>query len=286
MQRRRLSTCLLLLCFAAFAAAVWGSVDCGARMTQPDITAEEAEHLRRLIYFHFAIAQLAVIGGMLLIYLRHRRWKRHYLIVSYNDKGLHLNPPGIRMPSARVYRCSLGNIGQTKLPPTDGTPILVYPLFMLSGQSSGAKLEQALQAAYSRSAGSPPELYYQPVLGASPWLAKSAARIIREHLAANPAAGVLVVAHGSALPEPPPEPALFCRRLRDILPGTEISLGYFCQEPAANDVLCRMQAKHVLVLPFLLTEGIHTSRDLPNAQHAEACGKTLTRLPVVANMLR
>ncbi len=285
MQRRRLITCLLLLCIAAFAAAVWGSVDCGVRLSQPDLAAEDALRLRRLIYFHFAVAQLALAGGLLLIYLRHRRWKRHYLVVSYNDKGLHLDPPGIRMPSARVYRCSLAGIQRSKLPPADGAPVLVYPMFMLSGQSSGAKLEQALQAAYARSGAPAPELYYQPVLGASPWLAKSAAGIIREHLAAHPAAGVLVVAHGSPLPEPPPEPALFCRRLRDILPGTEIALGYFSQSPAATEVMAGMQSAHILLLPFLLTEGIHTARDLPTPTQAAACSKTLSRLPVVANML-
>lgn len=285
MQHRRLTTLLLFLCAAAFVAAVWGSVSCGVRLSQPDLAAADALHLRRLIYVHFAIAQLAVVAGMLLIYLRHRRWRRYYLLVSYNNKGLHLNPPGIRMPSARVYRCSLADIEHAKLPPADGAPTLVYPLFMLSGHSSGHKLEHALQAAYAQRGISDPNIFYQPVLGASPWLARRAARLIREQLSAAPHTGVLVVAHGSHMPEPPPEPALFCRRLRDLLPATEVALGYFNQEPAATDVLAAMTSQHVLLLPFLLTEGIHTARDLPTPEQAAACGKTLTRLPVVANML-
>ncbi len=241
--------------------------------------------LRRLIYFHFALAQLSIVGGMLLIYIRHRRWRRHYLLVSYNEKGLHLNPPGIRMPSARVYRSSLAGLAQAKLPPAGDTPTLVYPMFMHSGHSSGAKLEQALQDAYRAQGCTEPDFIYQPVLGASPWLARAATKLIREHLSTHPEAGVLVVAHGSQLPEPPPEPQLFCRRLRSQLPGTEIALGYFSQSPAAAEVLQGMQSQHILLLPFLLTEGVHTARDLPTEQDAAACGKTLTRLPVVANLL-
>lgn len=286
MQNRRFITWLLILCAAAFVAAVWGSVNCGTRLSEPNLAAEDAMRLRRLIYFHFALAQLSVVGGMLLIYIRHRRWRRHYLLVSYNDKGLHLDPPGIRMPSARVYRSSLAGLAQAKLPPANGVPTLVYPLFMLSGYSSGTKLEQALQAAYHTQGLPEPEFIYQPVLGASPWLARAAAKLIHEHLAAHPGAGVLVVAHGSNLPEPPPEPALFCRRLRNQLPGTEVALGYFNQEPAALEVLQHMHSAHVLLLPFLLTEGLHTMRDLPTPQQAADCGKTLTRLPVVANLLQ
>jgi sirohydrochlorin ferrochelatase len=156
-------------------------------------------------------------------------------------------------------------------------------MFMLSGHSSGAKLESELQAAYAAQGHPEPNLYYQPVLGASPWLAKAAATHLRPQLSAN--TGVLVVAHGSTLTEPPPEPALFCRRLRELLPGTEVALGYFSQQPEAADVLSRMQAKHVLLLPFLLTEGIHTTRDLPTTATAAACGKTLSRQPVVAALL-
>ncbi len=286
MQNRRFITWLLILCAAAFVAAVWGSVNCGTKLSQPNLAAEDALRLRRLIYFHFAIAQLSIAGSMLLIYVRHRRWRRHYLLVSYNEKGLHLNPPGIRMPSARVYRSSLAGLAHAKLPPANGVPTLVYPMFMLSGHSSGPKLEQTLQDAYNAQGLPEPELIYQPVLGASPWLARAAGKPIREQLETHPDAGILVVAHGSNMPEPPPEPALFCRRLRSRFPNTEIALGYFHQEPAALEVLQNMRSRHVLLLPFLLTEGLHTTHDLPTPQQAADCGKTLTRLPVVADLLQ
>lgn len=273
--------CLLALCAIAFVAAVWGAADCGARLADPALAPEEATHLRRLIYFHFALAQLAVVGAGALCCLRHRRWRRYYLIVSYNEKGLNLSPPGIRMPVSRVCRCCLGNLGTAALPPA-GAPVLVYPMFMLSGRSSGAKLEAALNAAYA-AAGRKAELYCQPVFGASPWLARAAADHIRPLL--QEGTGLLVVAHGSSLAEPPPEPGLFCRRLRELLPGLEVALGYFGQEPTACSVLARMQARDVLLLPFLLTEGIHTARDLPTAEQAAACGKTLRRLPVAAALL-
>lgn len=273
---------ILLLCAVLFATALWGSVGCGLSLAEPGCSAEESTYLRRLIYLHFGLAQLAVLGAGITLYLRQRRWRKYYLLVSYNEKGLQLNPPGIRMPADRVYRCHLGNIRSATLPPADA-PVLVYPMFMLSGHSSGAKLEHELTAAYAQRQQAP-ELFYQPVLGASPWLARAAAGHISPLL--TPHTGVLVVAHGSHIAEAPPEPALFCRRLRELLPGVEVALGYFSQEPAADSVLPRMQAQHVLLLPFLLTEGLHTTRDLPTAAAATACGKTLQRLPVVAALLK
>lgn len=281
-MRRHLITLLLGLCALLFIAAVTGSVYCGNIPSESTLTAEQAAHLRRLIYLHFIIAQIAVLGTGAILYLRHRRWRRYYLVISYNEKGLSLNPPGIRMPSARVYRCHLGNLQHCELPPA-GAPVLVYPMFMLSGHSSGNKLESALSTAYANRGEHAPNLFYQPVLGASPWLAKAAAAHIRPQL--RPDSGVLVVAHGSKMSEAPPEPALFCRRLRELLPGTEITLGYFSQHPEASEQLQNMQSEHILLLPFLLTEGLHTSRDLPTAQQAANCGKTLTRLPVVAALL-
>ncbi len=286
-MNRRFSCLLLLLCALVFAAAVWGSVDCGARLAAGSGSLPPAEetHLRHLIYFHFALAQLAVVGGVILFYARHRRWRRYYLLVSYNEKGMMLNPPGIRIPSRRVYRACLGKLTESALPPADA-PVLVYPMFMLSGYSSGDKLERELTAAYAQRGQELPALYYQPVLGASPWLARAVARHLAPLLLGKEACGLLVVAHGSRLPEPPPEPALFCRRLRALLPGTEVALGYFSQqEPAATEVLQRMESAEVLLLPFLLTEGLHTARDLPTEADAAACGKTLRRLPVVPTLL-
>ena len=272
---------LLLLCAAVFAAAVWGSVDCGARMDDNSLPAEMHSHLRGLIYFHFALAQVAIILFIILVYCYHWKWKRNYLIISYNEAGMKLNPPGIRMPESRVYRCHLGNLNSSTLPP-GGAPVLVYPMFMLSGTSSGRKLMERLERAYSTAARKP-QLFFQPVLGASPWLAETAARAIQPQLSKE--TGVLVVAHDSSLPEPPPEPALFCRRLRELLPGTEVALGYFHQAPEAKDVLSRMQAKHVVLVPFLLTEGLHTHRDLPTEADAARLGKTLHRLPALASLL-
>lgn len=279
MSRRRF---LFLLALSAllFVTALWGSVDCGMRLAE-ETDAAHAAHLRHLIYFHFGVAQLALLGGALLFYLRHRAWKRYYLLVSYNEKGTSIDPPGIRMPRRRVCRCHLGNLAQVELPPADA-PVLVYPMFMQSGSSSGKKLSAALERAYA-ARGTKAKLFYQPVLGASPWLARAAAETLRPQLAEG--TGVLVVAHGSRLPEPPPEPALFCRRLRELLPGAEIRLGYFHQEPEARSLLPQMQSAHILVLPFLLTEGIHTKRDLPTPADAAACGKTLRTLPVVASFL-
>ncbi len=279
---RRSAKLLLLLCALAFAAALWGAADCGARLAPLDPSDAEATHLRRLIYFHFALSQLAVLGAVLIFYARHARWKRYYLLVSYNEKGMPLNPPGIRMPGERVYRCNLHALDAAELPPDDA-PVLVYPMMMLSGKSSGDRLEAALGDAFRR-AGRKPDLYYQPVLGASPWLARAAAELLRPLL--DEQSAVLVVAHDSALPELPPEPALFCRRLRRQLPGVEIALGYTRQQPTAHERLAQLHGSRVLLLPFLLTEGYHAACDLPGSEQAAACGKSLLRLPVIAELLQ
>ena len=46
-----------------------------------------------------------------------------------------------------------------------------------------------------------------------------------------------------------------------------------------------MKSHRIVLLPFLLTEGVHTQRDLPTPQDAASCGKTLTRLPALAQLL-
>lgn len=240
-----------------------------------------------LRYLLILLLHLLVLGSLVLLYLRHRRWKRYYLLVSYKELGMTLNPPGIRMPTRRVYRCTLADLADPHCPlPPANAPVLVYPLFMLSGQSSGARLERAIDHAYAARRETP-KLFYQPVLGASPWLARAAAEYLRPVLQETPKgeSGILVVAHSSKLPEPPPEPALFCRRLRELLPGVEVTLGYFGQAPDAKETLGLMRASRVLVVPFLLTEGLHSSRDLPTERDAAACGKTLLRMPVVAALI-
>lgn len=277
--RSRLILRLLVVCGLAFVAAIVGAVYCGEQI--PTAAPEHAEHLRWLIYGHFAMAQVALVAAGVLLYAAHRHWRRYYLIISYNEKGQHLNPPGIRMPAGRVFRCHLGGITRAQLPPP-GAPVVVYPMLMQSGRSSGERMEAELRRAYG---GALPALYYQPVLGASPWLAKAAAAHISPLLVGG-GVGVLVVAHGTTLAEPPPEPALFCRRLRELLPAdTEVCLGYFSQAPQATDTLAAMRSRHILLLPFLLTEGLHTARDLPTDALAASLGKSLRRLPVVAALL-
>ena len=103
-MNRTLYHALLLLCAAVFAAAVWGSVDCGARLDSPSLPPDVESHLRGLIYFHFALAQLAALTAISLVYCHHHKQKRYYLIISYNENGMQLNPPGIRMHARRVYR--------------------------------------------------------------------------------------------------------------------------------------------------------------------------------------
>jgi hypothetical protein len=94
-MRRHLITILLCTCVLLFVTALAGSIYCGKELVNPDLAIERATYQRQLIYFHFGVAQLAIIGTGCILYLRHKRWRRYYLVVSYNEKGLTLDPPGI-----------------------------------------------------------------------------------------------------------------------------------------------------------------------------------------------
>ncbi len=278
---------LLLICVALFIAAVSGAIYCGEQLNDKGLDAARELYLRRLIYFHFVLSQLSMIGAVVVVYLGRFRAQRQHLIICYNERGLGILPPGIRLRPHTSYHCCLGQMEQAKLP-SPRHPVVVYPMFMQSGISSGERLVGELKAAYaSKSKGKEPQFFIQPVLGASPWLAERAAERLEHDLQGmtEPVA-VLVVAHGAATGQAPaPEPELFCRRLVKHLPQREIALSSI---GSADDILAdiaKLSAPRVLLLPFLMTEGMHFTRDLPTAAQAANLGKELHIQPVVGDFL-
>lgn len=281
----RLMRILLLCCSLLFIAAVSGAIYCGEQLNERGLDAARELYLRRLIYFHFVLSQLSMLGAVLVVYIGRFRAQRQHLVICYNEKGLGILPPGIRLRPHTTYQCCLGQMGSAKLP-SPSHPIVVYPMFMQSGISSGERLLAELKAAYDAK-GQEPQLFVQPVLGASPWLAEQVAQQLTAELKEmeEPVA-ILVVAHGAATGQAPaPEPELFCRRLTKLLPKREIKLSSI---GTAEDILADMAqlaAPRVLLLPFLMTEGMHFTRDLPTKEQAQQIGKDLHIQAVVGDLL-
>lgn len=277
--------CLLGLCALLFIAAVAGAIYCGEQLNERGLSTARELYLRRLIYFHFGLSQLSMLGSVLVLYWGRFRAQRQHLIICYNEKGLGILPPGIRLRPHTTYQCCLGQMEGATLP-TACHPIVVYPMFMQSGISSGERLVSELKAAYA-ALGKEPQLFIQPVLGASPWLVERAAEQLERGLEGlDEPVAILVVAHGAATgQEPAPEPALFCRRLAQLLPEREIALSRI---GSTDDILADMSqlsAPRVLLLPFLMTEGMHFTRDLPTTAQAAELGKELHIQPVVGDFL-
>ncbi|MFI3244455.1 MAG: hypothetical protein R3Y56_09405 [Akkermansia sp.] len=277
---------LLLCCTLLFIAAVAGAVYCGEQLNERGLDVARELYLRRLIYFHFVLSQLSMLGAVLVVYLGRFRAQRQHLVICYNEKGLGILPPGIRLRPHTTYQSCLGQMRQAKLP-SPRHPIVVYPMFMQSGFSSGERLLAELKSAYAAKGGQEPQLFVQPVLGASPWLAEQVAKQLTQALAGmtEPIA-LLVVAHGAAAgQQPAPEPELFCRRLAKLLPHREIKLSTIGTADDILEDMSQLAAPRVLLLPFLMTEGMHFTRDLPTKEQAQHIGKELHIQAVVGDLL-
>ncbi len=275
------------LCAAAFAAALWGSYYCGHELMQDGISPERAKELWNLIYFHFALSQCSLIVAAVLFYRKLSIDKRYYLIVSYSPKGIGIAPPGINLPDGRTYYSALGALSDHKLPPA-GKPTLVFPMMMQSGYSSGERLEREITEAYEqreKGVSKKLRLIMQPVLGASPWLV----RLLADHLKLSMREGdaLLLVAHNTASTQSPaPEPELFCRRLQNIFPDTEIALARFGEDEQVEDKLSSMRSARVHIIPFLMSEGYHSQHDLPSKAEGEARGKEIVTHPVIGTLMK
>lgn len=281
----RLSNMLLSLCTALFIAAVAGAIYCGEQLNNKNLEAARELYLRRLIYFHFVLSQLSMLGAVATLYIARFRAQRNHLVISYNKQGMNILPPGIRLRPHTTYHCCLGHMDEASLPSAK-QPIVVYPMFMQSGISSGERLERELAAAYA-ARGQQPQLYIQPVLGASPWLVQQALSTIKQQLEGlrEPVA-ILVVAHGAAKGQPSaPEPALFCQRLAKQLPKHEIALSTIGTAEEILADMAQLRAPRVILLPFLMTQGMHFTRDLPSVEQARGIGKDLHLAPVVGDFL-
>ncbi len=268
-------TFLQIFCLLISIAAVVGAITSGEQLNEAGISPERANHLRRLIFFHFILSQIALVSIIALLYYRYNRNKRNTLIISYNEQGMYIKPPGIRLRAQNTYYTCLGHMHQHKLPPATH-PIIVYPMFMQSGYSSGKKLEQELRNTYAQR-GQEPQLYIQSVLGASPWLAQQIARQVQNRITAH--SSILIVAHPAAAGQAAaPEPELLQRRLRNMLENADIHLAYFGEQGAILNFIRTLPTQHIILIPFLITQGIHYQRDLPTEEEVVSLGKTLDKL--------
>ncbi len=268
-------------------AAVLGAFYCGDELLRPELTLERARELRYLIFFHFGLSLASLLGAGAVVYLHLRDTAYSYLIVSYSEKALGIAPPGVELPSHRCFYSSLSTLRQRELPPAD-RPILVFPMMMQSGYTSSERLEREIREAYTaqRMDASRLELIMQPVLGASPWLARLIADEIRASLRDGDA--ILVVAHDTAPSlSSAPEPELLCQRLRKYFANHEVVLTRFEEhEQGTSAPLATMDAQRVHILPFLMSEGYHTQHDLPTQAQADAYGMQLLFHPVVGDLMR
>jgi len=205
--------------------------------------------------------------------------KIYKLCVSYDEAGAALRQhlaERVNGGSSLVWQASLLHLQAVELPPGDGV-VWVYPVFMQSGRTVTEVLPGLLRSLYAER-GLFPELKFKPVWGAKRGLDAGVAGRLEKELEQE--ASLLVVAHGAAGREQPPEPLEFLRRLSVLLPkDTDMALAYFGASPSVEDVLPSLKGSRVVVLPFLVGRGKHMREDMPSPELAAHFGKKLKILP-------
>ena len=211
--------------------------------------------------------------------------KIYKLCVSYDEAGAGLRQhvaDRIRlldMDGAPVWQASFRNMQAADLPPGDGV-VQVYPVFMQSGWTVTEALPEQLRALYAER-GLFPEFEFKPVWGAGKDVMTFLT--VRDALGKKlgPGTSLLLVAHGVAGKESPPEPSAFLRKLRAFLETreTDLALAYFGASPSVEETLPELKGGRIVVLPFLIGEGKHMREDMPSPELAEKWGKELEILP-------
>ena len=174
------------------------------------------------------------------------------------------------------------------LPPA-GVPVVVLPWFLQSGVIVRENLPRALAQAYAASA-EVPSFEIRPVLGGEPFFV----RLVEDAVLARmrPGDTLLLMAHGNRISsELPPEPQLVLDRLLD---AAESRFGYrpegavacFDGVPGAADVVPGLKARRVVVLPYLMANGMHARESMPGAELAAALGREFEVLPPAGALLR
>ncbi|MBY6055463.1 CbiX/SirB N-terminal domain-containing protein [Leisingera daeponensis] len=167
------------------------------------------------------------------------------------------------LPGWDVRSATLAAAGRLEAMMEDGA--VVYPFFMSRGYFTGTVLPARLQGRPCRLA---------TPFGLASGLPEVAANAVRRAAADRGwtlgALNLMLAAHGSARGPRAAEAAEdFAARLRPLLPGCTLSLGYVEQDPRIKTAAASLPAQSVC-LPFFAQAGDHVKQDLPEALEA-AC---------------
>lgn len=174
------------------------------------------------------------------------------------------------------------------LPPADA-PVVVLPWFLQSGWIVRENLPKALAHAYE-AAGEVPAFEIRPVLGCDPFPVRMAADAVMERM--RPGDALLLMAHGNRSSSVlPPEPGLALGRLLDAAEAEfgerpEGAVACFDGEPAVADVVRGLRARRIVVLPFLMANGMHARESMPGSELGAALGCEFEVLPPIGVLMR
>lgn len=174
------------------------------------------------------------------------------------------------------------------LPPADA-PVVVLPWFLQSGWIVRENLPKALARAYE-AAGEVPAFEIRPVLGGDPFLIRMVADVVMERM--RPGDALLLLAHGNRSSSGlPPEPELVLGRLLDVAAvkfgkRPEGAVACFDGDPSAADVVPGLRARRIVVLPYLMANGMHARESMPGSALGAALGCEFEVLPPIGVMLR
>lgn len=174
------------------------------------------------------------------------------------------------------------------LPPADA-PVVVLPWFLQSGWIVRENLPKALAHAYE-AVGKVPFFEIRPVLGGDPLLVRLVAGAVLERM--RPDDALLLMAHGRRVSsEIPPEPQMALDRLLDAADSKfgrrpEGAVACFDGEPSAEDVVPGLHARRILVLPYLMADGMHARESMPGGELEAVLGCEFEVLPPIGVLLR
>ena len=170
---------------------------------------------------------------------------------------------------------AIGGFADVVAQTSPGTDIIVVPLFMARGHYTDRLVPKALGLCKGDG------IRYTPPLGCHPRMAQYLQNMATGLCPTPPGATrLLLVAHGSTRPHLAGNTA---QDLADAMNRTarfaHVDVVYLEQPPLAKDWGRLAPSGHVLVLPLLLANGIHRSRDIPDLFHNDDPQRHVTVLP-------
>ncbi len=96
----------------------------------------------------------------------------------------------------------------------------------------------------------------------------------------NTAKAILLIGHGSRLPESSKVLEVHAERIKKTGKFDEIHTCFLQSEPTIQDVFPKIKSETIFVFPFFLAPGIHVSKDIPRilglqGKYSEINGKKI-----------